>query len=79
MAVGFRNTFRSGDSVPTSGQYAALHSTPHASIEKSLCIEGSRFDDCAMCPQGVLYRLEAPCAPIQPSLVEVCASISSTR
>ena len=52
------NTFKSGDLVPTSGSYAALHSTPHRLVERELHIEGDKFEECRLCPLGVLYRLE---------------------
>jgi hypothetical protein len=51
-------TYRSGEVVPTSGSYAALHSTPHRLVERDVHIEGDRFEDCKLCPLGVLYRLE---------------------
>ncbi len=50
--------FRSGELVPESGQYAALHSTPHTLIEHVTHVEGTRFDKCSLCPLGVWYRLE---------------------
>jgi hypothetical protein len=56
--MAFFNTYRSGDIVPASGSYAALHSTPHKLLERSVHIEGDRFEPCRMCPLGVLYRLE---------------------
>ncbi len=56
--MAFFNTYRSGDLVPASGSYAALHSTPHKLVERSIHIEGDRFEPCSMCPLGVLYRLE---------------------
>ena len=56
--MAFFNTYRSGELVPASGSYAALHSTPHKLVERSVHIEGDRFEPCGMCPLGVLYRLE---------------------
>jgi hypothetical protein len=56
--MAFFNTYRSGDLVPASGSYAALHSTPHKLVERSVHIEGDKFEECRMCPLGVLYRLE---------------------
>jgi hypothetical protein len=58
--MGLFNTFNTGDLVRTSGVYAALHSTPHALIERAIYVEGSRFRRCRLCPLGVLYRLEEP-------------------
>ncbi len=52
------NTYKSGDNVPTSGSYAALHSTPHRLVEREIHIAGERFAECKLCPLGVLYRLE---------------------
>ena len=57
-------TFKAGDLVPTSGMYAALHSTPHTLIEHAIYVEGGTFRRCRMCPLGVLYRLEKPCVPM---------------
>ena len=59
-AMSFLNTFKDGEFVPTSGLYAALHSTPHRLIERSVYIKGTQFQRCRMCPLGVLYRLEEP-------------------
>jgi hypothetical protein len=56
--MAFLNTYRSGEVVPASGSYAALHSTPHKLPERSVHIEGDKFEQCRMCPLGVLYRLE---------------------
>ena len=56
--MAFLNTYRSGEVVPESGSYASLHSTPHRLPERSLHIEGDKFEECKMCPLGVLYRLE---------------------
>jgi hypothetical protein len=52
------NTFKSGDLVPASGSYAVLHSTPHKLPQRSVHVEGDRFEPCKLCPLGVLYRLE---------------------
>jgi hypothetical protein len=52
------NTFKSGDVVPTSGSYASLHSTPHRLVQREMHTRGDRFEDCKLCPLGVLYRLE---------------------
>ncbi len=52
------HTYKSGDVVPTSGSYTALHSTPHRLVERALHVEGDRFEVCKLCPLGVLYRLE---------------------
>ena len=56
--MGMFNTFKSGDVVPTSGSYAALHSTPHRLVEREIHVEGERFEPCRLCPLGVIYRLE---------------------
>ena len=61
--MGLFNTFKTGDVVPTSGQYAALHSTPHTLIEREIYAEGARFRRCRLCPLGVVYRLEQPGVP----------------
>jgi hypothetical protein len=58
--MAFFNTFKTGDVVPTSGSYAALHSTPHKLLERAVHVEGERFEPCKLCPLGVLYRLEQP-------------------
>ena len=58
--MAFFNTFKSSDVVPTSGSYAALHSTPHKLLERAVHVEGERFEPCKLCPLGVLYRLEQP-------------------
>ncbi len=60
-----RKTFRDGQMVETSGRYAALHSTPHKLIERSIYVEGDRFHRCSMCPLGVIYRLEQPTVPTE--------------
>ena len=52
-----------GQKVPSSGIYRVLHSAPHASEQRELYFEGSRFPECQVCPTGVLYRLESPCVP----------------
>ncbi|MGA2387466.1 MAG: hypothetical protein ABSF97_00775 [Candidatus Sulfotelmatobacter sp.] len=52
------NTYTSGDLVPTSGSYAALHSTPHKLVHREIYVEGNRFEPCKLCPLGVIYRLE---------------------
>lgn len=52
MSMRLFRTFKSGDLVTKSGQYAALHSTPHALMERALYVEGSRFEECRMCPSG---------------------------
>ncbi len=62
------STFKSGDVVPTSGVYAALHSTPHRLVERTMCVEGDRFHRCRLCPLGVLYRLEELSIPMSPSI-----------
>jgi hypothetical protein len=56
--MAFLNTFRSGEVVPASGSYATLHSTPHRLPERSVHVEGDKFQTCKLCPLGVLYRLE---------------------
>lgn len=58
--MAFLNTFKSGDVVPASGSYASLHSTPHRLPERSVHVEGDKFEPCKLCPLGVLYRLEQP-------------------
>ncbi|MGA6982867.1 MAG: hypothetical protein WBZ11_15040 [Candidatus Sulfotelmatobacter sp.] len=52
------NTYTSGDVVPTSGSYAAFHSTPHKLVHHEIYIEGNHFEACRLCPLGVIYRLE---------------------
>lgn len=52
------NTYTSGDVVPTSGSYTALHSTPHRLVHREIYVEGNRFEACKLCPLGVIYRLE---------------------
>lgn len=54
---------KSGDLVRESGVYVVLHSTPHMLIERQICIEGSTFRGCSMCPLGLLYKLEKPSCP----------------
>ena len=54
------NTYSSGDVVPTSGSYAALHSTPHKLLHREIYVEGNHFEACKLCPLGVIYRLEQP-------------------
>ena len=56
--------FKSGDQVPTSGIYLALHTIPHAVPDREMYVEGSRFPACQICPAGILYRLESPCLPL---------------
>jgi hypothetical protein len=56
--MGKGKIFVTGDVVPMSGLYGALHSTPLKLIESELCFEGTRFGQCRLCPLGVLYRLE---------------------
>jgi hypothetical protein len=58
--MAFLNTYKSGDVVPASGSYAALHSTPHRLPEHAVHIEGDKFERCRLCPLGVIYRLEQP-------------------
>lgn len=55
--------FKSGDQVPASGVYVALHSTPHRLPDREMYFEGSRFPDCEICRSAVRYRLESPCVP----------------
>jgi hypothetical protein len=55
---------KSGEKVPASGIYGVLHSMPHATEQREMYFEGSRFPECEICPAGVLYRLESPCVPI---------------
>jgi len=62
--MGLLKTFKGGDLVPTSGLYAAIHSTPHKLIERKVYLRGSKFQRCRICPLGVLYRLEEPTVPI---------------
>ena len=61
-------TYWSGDKVPESGVYKALHSTPHRLVWRVLYFEGNRFHRCKLCPLGVLYRLEEPCVPTSSSI-----------
>jgi hypothetical protein len=56
--MAFFKTFKSGDTVPASGSYATLHSTPHKLPERSIHVEGDKFQECRLCPLGVLYRLD---------------------
>jgi hypothetical protein len=51
-------TYTSGDSVPTSGSYVVLHSTPHRMVQRAIYVEGEKFEPCKLCPLGVLYRLD---------------------
>jgi hypothetical protein len=61
-------TYWSGDKVPESGVYKALHSTPHRLVWRVLYFEGNRFHRCKLCPLGVLYRLEEPCVSTSSSI-----------
>jgi hypothetical protein len=63
LAMRWPNTFKSGDVVPTSGVYKVLHSTPHMLIEHEMCLEGSKFRSCKVCPLGLIYRLHEPGVP----------------
>jgi hypothetical protein len=63
-SMGLFSMFKPGDVVPTSGVYATWHSTPHALIEHTICLEGQRFPGCRLCPLGVMYRLEKTGVPI---------------
>lgn len=58
--MGRFNIFLTGDLVPASGLYKALHSTPHKLVEREICLEGAYFRRCGLCPLGVVYRLENP-------------------
>jgi hypothetical protein len=62
--MGLLKVFKDGDLVPTSGLYAALHSTAHKLVESVMYVGGDRFQRCRLCPLGVLYRLEEPDSPI---------------
>ncbi len=53
---------KSGEKVPASGIYRVLHSAPHAVEQREMFFEGSRLPECQLCPAGVLYQLESPCA-----------------
>jgi hypothetical protein len=53
----------SGDRVPETGVYRALHSTPHALIQHEIHFVGAKFRGCGLCPLGVLYRLDKECVP----------------
>jgi hypothetical protein len=55
---------KSGEKVPASGIYRALHSTPHVVEQREMYLEGSSLPDCHICPGGVLYRLDSPCVPL---------------
>jgi|HubBroStandDraft_1064217.scaffolds.fasta_scaffold72456_2 hypothetical protein len=57
------STLKTGDVVPASGVYRALHSTPHTLIQHEVCFEENRFKGCRMCPLGVFYRLESRSIP----------------
>jgi hypothetical protein len=52
---------RSGDLVPQTGLYRALHSTPHALLQHEFHLQGTRFRGCRLCPLGVLYRIDNQC------------------
>jgi hypothetical protein len=68
-------TFRSGEQVPASGIYLALHSTPHRAPERDMYFEGSRFPECGICQTGVLYRLESPCVVVRtPVMAEMVSA-----
>jgi hypothetical protein len=56
--------FRSGEQVPASGVYLALHAAPHEAPKREMYFEGSRFPGCGICQVTVLYRLESPCAAL---------------
>lgn len=60
---------RSGEKVPASGIYRALHSMPHTAEQREMYFEGSRFPECEVCPADVLYRLESPCVPLAMPMV----------
>lgn len=64
-------TFQPGDSVPTSGVYSVLHSTPHTVIEREMFFEGGRFPACPNCPTGVAFRLESPCVSTRLPLAQL--------
>jgi len=57
----FSRIFQPGDSVPASGVYSVVHSSPHAPVQREMFFEGGRFPTCPNCPAGVAYRLESPC------------------
>jgi hypothetical protein len=57
---------KSGEQVPETGVYQALHSTPHALIQHEIHFEGSTFRGCKLCPLGVLYRLDRQCVSTLP-------------
>jgi hypothetical protein len=59
---------KSGDRVPDTGVYHALHSTPHTLIQHEIHFEGSTFRSCRLCPLGVLYRLDSQCVSKFPIL-----------
>jgi len=68
---------KSGDKVPASGIYRALHPTPHIAEQREMYFEGSRLPNCEVCPSGVLYRLESPCVPIAvPAVFELATAVS---
>jgi hypothetical protein len=67
--MGLFKMFKGGDLVPTSGLYAALHSTAHKLVESVTYVEGDRFQRCRLCPLGVLYRLEKPDIPVSSTTV----------
>src|ERR1700757_4128882 len=68
---------KSGEKVRASGIYRVLHSTPHLADQREMYFEGSRLPDCALCPGGVLYRLESPCVPLGvPAVVELASAVS---
>jgi hypothetical protein len=70
MANVLSRILRSGDPVPKTGVYQALHSTPHALIQHEIHFEGGQFRGCRLCPFGVLYRLDSQCVSKSPTWPE---------
>ena len=74
MEVQSMKSLKSGEKVPTSGIYRAVHPTPHSAVQREMYFEGSRFPECQVCPAGVLYQLESPCVPIAMPVVAELAT-----
>ena len=70
------STLKSGEKVPASGIYQAIHSMPHIKEQREMYFEGSCFPPCPVCPQGVLYRLESPWVSVgMRSLTELASAV----
>ena len=63
--------FKCGEKVPVSGIYRVVHLLPHSADQREMYVEGSRFPACKVCAEGMHYRLESPCVPMEvPALVD---------